>query len=88
VLPEWQEYFLRSGEQAGPMRSRSLRPSFPRRSLFHLAHASLAESAVDAHCDVAQLQDHMDQMIRAYRVRGHMIANLDPLELNRTQPAE
>ena len=28
---------------------------------------------------MAALQDRVDQMVRAYRVRGHMAANLDPL---------
>ncbi|HEX3999878.1 MAG TPA: 2-oxoglutarate dehydrogenase E1 component [Pirellulales bacterium] len=36
----------------------------------------LAASAPD---DVAILQDRVDQLIRAYRVRGHMVANIDPL---------
>ena len=28
---------------------------------------------------VAQLQDRVDQLIRGYRVRGHLIAKIDPL---------
>ncbi len=32
---------------------------------------------------LAVLQDRVDQMVRAYRVRGHMIAQLDPLGLPR-----
>jgi 2-oxoglutarate dehydrogenase E1 component len=38
--------------------------------------------------NVAVLQDRVDQLIRAYRVRGHMIANLDPLGLPRPMPPE
>ena len=38
--------------------------------------------------NVAVLQDRVDQLIRAYRVRGHMIANLDPLGLPRSVPPE
>ena len=33
--------------------------------------------------DMALRQDRVDQLIRAYRVRGHMIAKLDPLGLPR-----
>ena len=29
--------------------------------------------------DLAILQDRVDQLVRAYRVRGHLVANLDPL---------
>ena len=38
--------------------------------------------------NVANLQDRVDQLIRAYRVRGHMIAKLDPLGLPRPTPPE
>ena len=33
--------------------------------------------------DAALLQDRVDQLVRAYRVRGHMIAKIDPLGLPR-----
>ncbi|HKO93367.1 MAG TPA: 2-oxoglutarate dehydrogenase E1 component [Polyangiaceae bacterium] len=33
--------------------------------------------------DVAAQQDRVDQLVRAYRVRGHMIAKVDPLGLAR-----
>jgi 2-oxoglutarate dehydrogenase E1 component len=32
---------------------------------------------------MASLQDRVDQLIRAYRVRGHMVANIDPLGMPR-----
>ena len=35
-----------------------------------------------------RLQDRVDQLIRAYRVRGHLIANLDPLGRERPRPKE
>ncbi len=35
-----------------------------------------------------ELQDRVDQLVRAYRVRGHMIARLDPLEMPRPEPVE
>ena len=38
--------------------------------------------------DVSSLQDRVDQLIRAFRVRGHMIARLDPLGMPRQQPPE
>lgn len=36
-----------------------------------------------ARLDIAARQDRVDQLVRAYRVRGHMIADLDPLGLQR-----
>jgi len=38
--------------------------------------------------DLALLQDRVDQIIRAYRVRGHLIAKLDPLGLPRPPQPE
>jgi 2-oxoglutarate dehydrogenase E1 component len=38
--------------------------------------------------DLAGLQDRVDQLVRAYRVRGHMIAHTSPLGLPRPQPPE
>src|SRR6188768_2440046 len=38
--------------------------------------------------DVAVRQDRVDALIRAYRVRGHMIAKIDPLGLPRPLQAE
>ncbi len=37
---------------------------------------------------IAALQDRVDQMVRAFRVRGHMIANLDPLGRPRPEQQE
>src|SRR5437867_3242272 len=38
--------------------------------------------------EMAVLQDRVDQLVRAYRVRGHMIARIDPLDLPRPYPPE
>ncbi len=37
----------------------------------------------DRPSDIAVRQDRVDQLVRAYRVRGHMIARIDPLGLPR-----
>jgi 2-oxoglutarate dehydrogenase E1 component len=54
--------------------------------------ASVASPTVDARLaqetKLAALQDRADQVIRRYRMRGHMVANLDPLGLPRTRQAE
>jgi 2-oxoglutarate dehydrogenase E1 component len=38
--------------------------------------------------NASRLQDRADQLIRAYRVRGHLAANIDPLGFERHPPAE
>ncbi len=38
--------------------------------------------------DVAVLQDRVDQLVRAWRVRGHMVARIDPLGLPRPEQPE
>ena len=43
---------------------------------------------VDNAFDVAVRQDRVDQLIRAYRVRGHMVAQIDPLGLPRADQPE
>jgi 2-oxoglutarate dehydrogenase E1 component len=41
-----------------------------------------------ARLDAARLQDRVDQLIRAYRVRGHLAAKIDPLGFSRPRPVE
>ena len=38
--------------------------------------------------ELADLQDRVDQLVRAYRVRGHLLADLDPLGLPRPEQPE
>src|SRR5262245_12254809 len=42
----------------------------------------------DRQVDLARLQDRVDQLIRGYRVRGHLVAKLDPLGLPRPERPE
>ncbi|MEX0742442.1 MAG: 2-oxoglutarate dehydrogenase E1 component, partial [Phycisphaeraceae bacterium] len=45
-------------------------------------------AAAQSDVELAALQDRVDQLIRNYRVRGHMMAQLDPLERQRDHPPE
>ena len=86
VDPEWRAYF---DHQAGASSDVRLGPSFKASSIFHGAGAASGSSrSSSTEPDVAALQDKVDQLIRAYRVRGHLIANLDPLGLPRPASAE
>lgn len=47
-----------------------------------------AAAPLEAQSDAALWQDRLDQLVRAFRVRGHMSAQLDPLGLPRPEPPE
>lgn len=89
VSADWQEYFshIRNGEQVGEI---GLEPAFPRASIFNppgdtdtsLWHRTAVEE------ESTSLQDRVDQLIRAYRICGHLIAQIDPLGFPRPVPPE
>lgn len=55
---------------------------------FGSVHPSAPTAVATSPFDMAIRQDRVDQLIRAYRVRGHMIANVDPLGINRPDHRE
>ncbi|MCA9539235.1 MAG: 2-oxoglutarate dehydrogenase E1 component [Myxococcales bacterium] len=79
VSDDWRAYFAglqRDGVTAQDLRGPAQRP----RSIFGApAVAADPHLAAAAGIDLAVRQDRVDQLVRAYRVRGHMIAKLDPL---------
>jgi 2-oxoglutarate dehydrogenase E1 component len=91
VPEEWRGYFagLVNGAESPEPR---LGPSFRAASIFHPSHGTgrgglemlpglgrTEASGPLRASDVAALQDRLDRLVRSYRVRGHMIAKLDPL---------
>jgi 2-oxoglutarate dehydrogenase E1 component len=89
VPREWREYFqgLHDGEE---FRTKpKLGPSFRPSSLFNppVERPRAGEASSDE-AKTAALQERVDMLIRCYRVRGHMIARLDPLEQPQQQPPE
>ncbi len=85
VSPEWAAFF-RSLPAGAFARDPKLGPTFRPPSVFAGARpdAVLARAA----SEVAALQDRVDQLIRAYRVRGHLVARLDPLGRPRPEQVE
>jgi 2-oxoglutarate dehydrogenase E1 component len=84
VEPMWRDYFrklVRRSDGDGRFRGR---PSFRSTSVFN--PPPLAGD--DAHLQAARLQDRVDQLIRDFRVRGHLAARLDPLGSRRPEPPE
>ncbi len=88
-VPErWRAYFAEAAD-TGQSNGRSLDgPTFPRRSLFNPPSAAGADSVVGGRLSEAALQERVDQLVRNYRVRGHRIANLDPLNQPGPHPVE
>jgi 2-oxoglutarate dehydrogenase E1 component len=82
VMPEWRDYFDRLGNGDGA--PEKLGPSFRPFSLFNPPGAA----TVAADGEFAAKQERVDQLIRAYRFRGHMIARINPLGFPRSYPPE
>ncbi|HEV8541404.1 MAG TPA: 2-oxoglutarate dehydrogenase E1 component [Verrucomicrobiae bacterium] len=90
VSSDWQEYFsqIRNGDHAS---EHGFAPDFPRTSVFNPpialpASERVSRAAVEE--ESTNLQDRVDQLIRAYRICGHLIAQIDPLSLPRPVPTE
>src|SRR5688572_3413636 len=71
VPAAWREYFAGNGHAGGNGNgSTSHRFRSRMRSVFN----SPAPTAAEISGSTAELQDAVDQLIRAYRVRGHLVA--------------
>jgi 2-oxoglutarate dehydrogenase E1 component len=77
--PEWQTYF------------QTFDPSIETIDPNTLPNCEVMPIPVEgstANSGVAQLQDRVDQLIRGFRVRGHLEANIDPLAQRRETNSE
>ncbi len=96
VSGDWREYFkgLDRGDGGAVQRG----PTFSPPRLFDPSPRSNGNGALSdwapvpapsaAGLDAAARQDRVDQLVRAYRVRAHMIAEVDPLGLPRPHHPE
>ena len=78
VSLEWRQYFsqMPNGEISKP----KLSPSFRAPGLFNPTPVPRSEKRISAESsDIAHLQDKVNQLVRNFRGRGHMLAQLDPL---------
>lgn len=77
--PAWRAYFepLAGGDRFGA--GSRLGPSFRPRSLFNPPSPRDGNGAARAGAQAAVHQDRVDQLVRAYRVRGHIVAAVNPL---------
>ena len=87
VPPDWRNYFQSFGDGNRIPATQNLTPSFKAWSIFN-PPAATGNGVVAEEATTAILQERIDQLIRNYRVRGHMAAQLDPLGIPRATPAE
>jgi 2-oxoglutarate dehydrogenase E1 component len=85
VSPDWREYFdeIHAGHE--DVTPALLESPFQRDSIFHRQGTSAADTASS---ETAILQERLDQLIRNYRVRGHIVSQIDPLQARRPEPPE
>ena len=86
VPPDWRQYFQSLSEGNGFSKGQSLTPAFKPWSIFNPPVSGNGAAVEEA--TGAILQERVDQLIRNYRVRGHMAAQLDPLGIPRATPPE
>ncbi|MFN9916669.1 MAG: 2-oxoglutarate dehydrogenase E1 subunit family protein, partial [Pirellulaceae bacterium] len=83
VSTQWRKYFeqfsLASQREQARAESGDLHPN--------AGAVAVAENAADS-LWLARMQERVDLLVREYRVRGHLMARLDPLGLDRLGPPE
>ena len=104
VSDDWRRYFEDDRSELAGGSGARLGPSFTPPGLFSAGAARREKADVSRDSspsvslqrsepprgisDDAVRQDRVDQLVRAYRVRGHMVAEIDPLGLPRAQQPE
>ena len=89
VPPDWQRYFQSLDNVAGPGSNGAtqLGPTFETSSIFNPSGVSVAPINSDGQAALTiaakERQEAVTQLIRNYRVRGHLLAQLDPLGRDR-----
>src|SRR5437016_769086 len=89
VPPDWQKYLAGLGNGEVRFHKPRFGPSFRPFSIFNPPSASnegVRKRLVDP--EIAALQDRVYLLIRLYRVRGHRIAQVNPLGLSQEIPPE
>jgi 2-oxoglutarate dehydrogenase E1 component len=89
VPPDWQRYFSTIAEGEFRFPKPRFGPSFQPFSIFNPPTPPRARAPGRlADPEIAVMQDRVYLLTRLYRVRGHRIAQVDPLGLPRPVPAE
>ena len=89
VSPDWQKYFSEIADGEFRFPKPRFRPSFTSSSIFNPPRPVRERRAGRlADPEIAALQDRVYVLTRLYRVRGHRIAQVDPLGLPQPVPPE
>ncbi len=87
VSPGWRRYFEEFSLAAVPQPQPS-DMSLPQPDATGNGSLDVAKTVRDEALWLATMQDRVDQLVREYRVRGHLMAKLDPLGISRQAPPE
>lgn len=95
VPDDWRDYFEK---EAAAVPGTQIGPTFKPRSVFNVSGVNFVSpvpvekvtngTAAKNGAAALALQDRVDALVRAYRVRGHMMAAIDPLGLPRASQPE
>ncbi len=90
VSPEWRSYFEALGNGDGALKAPRLAPGFRPWSIFNPPSPNRApdERRSKVESRMAGMQDRLDQLVRSYRFRGHLIARINPLGFKTEYPPE
>src|SRR6185369_12717209 len=90
VMPEWRQYFEAMEKGDGAAKASRVGPSFHPASIFNPPGTTRTteEKRSKVESRMAGLQDRLDQLIRSYRFRGHLIARINPLGFKTEYPPE
>lgn len=97
VEPVWREFF--EGFRAEKTLTYRTGPSFHPASIFSSGNGAnghayagngqaMSAAAIEPPATPSVLQDRVDKLVRSYRVRGHLMAKLDPLGIARPDHEE
>ena len=95
VPPDWRKLFDQMHDGANDGFRPAAETVFPRRSIFHPSAfpngpmpPGSNQPASASPFDDAALQERVGRLMHAYRVRGHIVAHIDPLGLPRPKSPE
>lgn len=88
VSEGWRQYFEQFLVVHRPDTSPEAQKDQPTSSPAGTATNPEASSGLDQAIWLSRIQDRVNNLVREYRVRGHLIANLDPLGLKRSETPE